>query len=148
MNKNIFPNGCGVLSLNDLDYQKIASDSIKKDLVDWCKADRQKWLTKPINEIYNNLYLPTRNERYNSLPNDVKAEYVEKNKPYGISMDEIKTNALLRYAIERVKLYGTKEKFIELNGEYAFERFFCKEAGSKLDTRWETVKELLDKGFD
>ena len=116
MKNEKFPNGCGVLSLNDLDYEKIAADSLK--------------------------------ERFDALPEETKAEYIEKHIVFGISMDAIKTNAMLRYAIERVKLYGTREKFIEANGEYAFNRFFVKEKGSQLDTRWETIEELINKGFD
>lgn len=148
MKNEKFPNGCGVLSLDDLDYEKIAADSLKKDLVDWCKADRQKWLTMAVNDIYGNLYLPTRKERFDALSEETKAEYIEKHIVFGISMDTIKTNAMLRYAIERIKLYGTREKFIEANGEYAFNRFFVKEKGSQLDTRWETIEELINKGFD
>lgn len=34
MKNKKFPNGCGVLLLDDLDYEKIAADSLKKDLVD------------------------------------------------------------------------------------------------------------------
>ena len=148
MKNEKFPNGCGVLSFDDLDYEKIAADSLKKDLVDWCKADRQKWLTRAVNDIYDNLYLPTRKERFDALPEEKKAEHIEKHIAFGISMDMIKTNAMLRYAMERVKMYGTREKFIEVNGEYAFNRFFVKEKGSQLDTRWETIEELINNGFD
>ena len=148
MRNEIYPNGCGILSLDDLDYNKMASESLKKDLVDWCKADRQKWLTRTVNDIYDNLYLPTRKERFDELPEETKVEYIEKHIVFGISMDTIKTNAMLRYAVERVKLYGTREKFIEVHGEYAFNRFFVKEKGSQLDTRWETIEELINKGFD
>ena len=148
MRNEVYPNGCGLLSLDDLDYNKIASDSLKKDLVDWCKADRQKWLTEPLNHVYNNLYLPMRKEKFESLPEEVRNEYTEKKKVFGVDMDTIKTHAMLRYAIERIKLYGTKEKFIEIHGEYAFNRFFVKEKGSKIDTRWETIEELIKTGFD
>ena len=148
MRNEIYPNGCGILSLDDVDYNKIAAESLKKDLVDWCKADRQKWLTRAANDIYDNLYLPIRKERFDALPEEVKAEYIEKHIVFGISMDMIKTNAMLRYAVERVKLYGTREKFIEVHGEYAFNRFFVKEKGAQLDTRWETIVDLIEKGFD
>jgi hypothetical protein len=148
MRNEKYHNGCELLSLDDLDYNKIASESLKKDLVDWCKADRKKWLDKPLNYVYSNLYLPIRSERFSSLPNEEKNNYIEKKKAFGIGMDSIKTNAMLRYAIERIKFYGTKENFIEAHGEYAFNRFFAKEPGSKLDTRWETIEELIKNGFD
>lgn len=148
MRNEIYQNGCGILALDDLDYAKIASESLKKDLVDWCKADRQKWLREDVKTIYDDLYLPTREERFNSLPEEVRNEYIEKHIVFGISMDMIKTNAMLRYSIARVKHYGTREKFIEVHGEYAFNRFFTKEPKSKLDTRWETIEELIKSGFD
>ena len=149
MKKEKFPNGCEVLSIDDVDYQKIAQDSLKKDLIDWCKADRVKWLREPLNAIYANLYLPTRKEKFDNLPLEEKAKYLkEGGKTFGISMDMIKNNAMIRYAIERVKMYGSPEKFIEVHGEYAFNRFFVKETGAKLDTRWETIVELITNGFD
>ena len=147
MRKKKFPNNCELLSLDDLDYNKIASESLKKDLVDWCKADRKEWIDKPLNHVYAALYLPTREKIFSSLSDEEKNDYIEKKKAFGISMDAIKTNAMLRYAIERAKFYGSKEKFIETHGEYAFKRFFIKESGSKLDTRWETIEELIKKGF-
>jgi hypothetical protein len=148
MKNEIYPNGCAILSFDDLDYNRIAQDSLKKDLVDWCKADREKWLKEAVNTIYDELYIPTRAERFENLPDDVRNEYIEKKKVFGISCDVIKCNALIRYAIERVKMYGTKEKFIEIHGEEAFNRFFLKEAGAKLDTRWEIIEELIENGFD
>lgn len=148
MKNEVFPNGCAVLSFDDLDYNKINEDSLKKDLIDWCKADRVKWLREPLNALYNDLYVPTRKMRFESLPSEVRNEYIEKNKVFGISMDMIKSNAMIRQAIARVKMYGTPEKFIEAHGEYAFNRFFVKETGAKLDTRWETIIELMNNGFD
>ena len=148
MKNEIFPSGCAILSVDDLNYDKIAQDSFKKDLVDWCKADREKWLREDLNTIYRDLYLPIRQQRFNELPEDKKTELIEKNQSFGISMDMIKSNAMIRYAIERVKTYGTKENFIETHGEYAFNRFFLREAGAKLDTRWEVIEELIKNGFD
>ena len=143
-----FPNGCEVLSIDDLDYEKIALESLKKDLIDWCKADRNKWLDKPVNDIYRNLYIPIRKERFESLPPEELEKYIKDNKPFGISMDMIKNNSMIRYAIARIKMYGTPEKFIEVHGEYAFRRFFIKEKGASTDTRWEVIEELINKGFD
>ena len=138
-----YPNGCGWLRVDDLDAEKIALESVKKDLIDWCKADRGKWLTEPLNAIYANLYIPIRNERFNSLPEE------DKDKPFGIKMDIIKNNALIRYNIERVKMYGSPEKFIEAHGEFIFNRVFCKpEKGSKLDLSWKSIEEKINNGFD
>jgi hypothetical protein len=148
MKNEEFQNGCAILSFDDLDYDKIAQESLKKDLVDWCKADREKWLREDVKVIYDDLYLPIRKERFDSLPEEEKSKYFEKNLPFGINMDMIKSNAIIRYAIERVKLYGTKDKFIEVHGEYALNRFFVREPGSKLDTRWETIEELIKTGFN
>lgn len=131
MKREIFTNGCEILSFDDLDYAKISSDSMKKDLIDWCETDREIWINQDVKTIYNNLYLPARDK-----------------KGLSINMDTIKHNAMLRYAIERIKLYKTKENFIKVHGEYAYNRFFLKEKGSKLDTRWETVEELIKNGFD
>ena len=144
MKNEVFNNGCAKLSFDDLDYNKINLESLKKDLIDWCKADRKKWLREAVNTIYDDLYIPTRIERFNNLPEEIKKE----KKAFGISCDTIKSNALIRQAIERIKLYGTREKFIEVHGEYAFNRFFAKETGAKLDTRWETIEELIKNGFD
>ena len=143
-----FPNGCEVLSIDDLNYEKIDQESLKKDLIDWCKADRKEWLDKPVNVIYNDLYLPIRKVRFFSLPDEDREKYINDNKPFGISMDMIKNNAMLRYAVARIKMYGSKEKFIEVHGEYAFNRFFTKEKGASTDTRWEVIEELINKGFD
>lgn len=137
-----FNNGNGVIVVNDIDHDKIAHESFKKDLIDWCKADRKEWLKNDLNTIYNVLYLPTRKEKFDLLTDE------EKKKPFGISMDTIKSNAMLRYAIARVKLYGNKDNFIKEHGEFVFNRFFVKEKGSSLDTRWETVEELIKNGFD
>ena len=143
-----FPNGCEVLSIDDLNYEKIDQESLKKGLIDWCKADRNKWLDKPVNAIYNDLYLPIRKVRFDSLPDEDREKYIKDNKPFGISMDMIKNNSMIRYAIARIKMYGTPEKFIEVHGEYAFRRFFIKEKGASTDTRWEVIEELINKGFD
>jgi len=149
MKRESFPNGCEVLSINDLNYEKIAQDSLKKDLVDWCKANREEWLKMDVNIIYEALYIPTRKVLFDALPLEEKAEYLKKGgKTFGISMDAIKNNAMIRYAIEYVKMYGSPEAFIKAHGEYAFNRFFTKEAGAKLDTRWETIVGLIDNGFD
>lgn len=137
-----FNNGCGVIELHDLDFDKIAQESLKKDLIDWCKADRKEWVKEDLNTIYNVLYLPTRNYRFVRLSDE------DKKKPFGVSMDTIKSNAMLRYAIARVKLYGSKENFIKEHGEFVFNRFFVKEKGSSLDTRWESIEELIKNGFD
>lgn len=148
MKNEVFNNGCAKLSFDDLDYDKINEDSLKKDLIDWCKGGRKKWLREAVKAIYDDLYIPTRKERFNNLPEEVKNELIEKKKVFGISCDVIKNNASIRQAIARIKLYGTKEKFIEVHGEYAFNRFFVKETGAKLDTRWETIEELIKNGFD
>lgn len=145
MRIDIFPNGCGVSSLDDLDYNKIASESLKIDLIDWCKGDREKWLRTSVNDVYDNLYLPTRKERFESLPKDVKNEYIEKNKVFGINMDTIKSNALIRYAMARVKYYGTKENFISKHGDFALERYFPED--SKASISWEKAEELINNGF-
>lgn len=143
MNINYYKNCCITLSFDDLDYNKIASESLKKDLVDWCKADRKKWLRTSVNYIYEQLYLPTRKKRFDSLPEEEQIKYVKEKKPFGISMDVIKKNALYRYNIERIKMYKTKENFIKVHGEYAFNRFFCGP-----DLEWETIEDLIIKGFD
>jgi hypothetical protein len=149
MKNESFDNGCAILSFDDIDYNKIAAESLKKDLVDWCKADREKWLRRAVNDIYDNLYLPTRKERFESLSEEEKEKYSKEKKPFGISMDAIKKNALYRYNIERMKIYGSPEKFIEVHGEYAFNRFFCAPDGhSKLDLRLELMVELIKNGFD
>ena len=149
MKNEIYPNGCAILSFDDLNYNKIAQDSFKKDLIDWCKADREKWLREDVKAIYDDLYLPTRNDRFENLPDDVRNEYIEKKKVFGIDNNIIKKNALYRYNIERIKMYGSKEKFIEAHGQYAFDRFFCiPEDGSKLDLSWEFIEELMKNGFD
>ena len=137
-----FNNGCGIIKLDDIDYDKIIQDSYKKDLIDWCNADRKEWLREDLNTIYNVLYLATRNYRYERLDEE------EKKKPFGLSMDTVKSNAMLRYAIARVKLYGSKENFIKEHGEVVFNRFFTKEKGSTLDTRWETIEGLIKENFD
>ena len=138
----VFNNGCGVITLDDIDYKKIVIDSLKKDLIDWCKADRERWLGEEINTIYRALYIPTRTVWFNDLDEE------SKKKPFGINMDTIKSNAMLRYAIARVKLYGSKENFIKEHGEEVFNRFFTKDKGSSLDTRWETLEGLIEKGFN
>ena len=138
----VFNNGCGIIKINDIDYDKIAYESFKKDLIDWCKADRKEWLKNDLNTIYNALYIPTRNAMFNELDEE------SKKKPFGINMDMIKSNAMRRYAIERVKLYGTKENFIKEHGKFVFDRFFTKDKGSSLDTRFETIEELIKTGFD
>jgi len=137
-----FNNGCGVIELHDLDFDKIAQESLKKDLIDWCKADRKEWLKNDLKAIYNVLYIPTRKHRFDLLSDE------DKKKPFGVSMNTIKSNTMLRYAIARVKLYGSKENFIKEHGEFVFNRFFVKEKDSSLDTRWETVEELIKNGFD
>jgi hypothetical protein len=143
MINEIYPNGCGILSINDINAEKISLESLKKDLIDWCKADRKKWLVEPLNAIYANLYKPTRDERFNSLSEE------EKKKPFGINMDIIKINAMIRYNIERIKMYGSPEKFIEKYGEFIFNRIFCKpEKNSKLDLRWEIIENKMNNGFD
>lgn len=137
-----YNNGCGRIIINDINYEEIALDSLKKDLIDWCKADRKEWLKNDLNAIYEALYIPTRNARFEELDEEARK------KPFGINMDMIKSNAMLRYAIARVKLYGTKEKFIKQHGEFVFNRFFVKEKGSGLDTRWETVEKIIEDGFE
>jgi len=149
MRNEIYQNGCGLLSVDDIDAEKISLESLKKDLIDWCKVDRKKWLAEPLNVIYANLYKPTRDERFNSLSEEDKKEYIEKNKPFGINMDIIKNNAMIRYNIERVKIYRSPEKFIELYGEFVFNRVFCKpEKGSKLDLSWKFIEDKMNNGFD
>ena len=65
-----------------------------------------------------------------------------------MEIKEVNISELPEETIDGVKMYGTPEKFIEVNGEYAFNRFFVKETGAKLDTRWETIIELMNNGFD
>ena len=137
-----FNNGCGVIELHDLNFDEVAQESLKKDLIDWCKADRKEWLKNDLKAIYDALYMPTRKHRFDLLSDE------EKKKPFGISMDTIKSNAMLRYAIARVKLYGSKENFIKEHGEFVFNRLFVKEKGSSLDTRWESIEGLIKNGFD
>lgn len=108
----------------------------------WYKADRKKWLKNDLNTIYNVLYIPIRNEKFSKLDDEAKE------KPFGLSMDVVKRNAMLRYAIARVKLYGTIDNFIKEHGEFVFHRFFNKEKGSGLDTRWENIEALIENGFD
>ena len=56
---------------------------------------------------------------------------------------------MIRYNIERVKMYGSPEKFIEIHGEFVFKRVFCKpEKGSKLDLSWEFIEKLIEDGFE
>ena len=130
------------LRLGILNYRVEFIDSLKKDLIDWCKADRERWLGEEINTIYRDLDIPTRTIWFNDLDEE------SKKKPFGINMDTIKSNAMLRYAIARVKLYGSKENFIKEHGEVVFDRFFTKEKGSTLDTRWETIEGLIKENFD
>jgi hypothetical protein len=134
-----YNNGCGRIIINDINYEEIALDSLKKDLIDWCKADREKWLKNDLNTIYEALYIPTRKARFELLDDEVKK------KPFGINMDVIKGNAMLRYAIARVKLYNSSENFIKEHGEFVFNRFFRKDGN--LDTRWETIEELIKNNF-
>ena len=137
-----FNGGCGVIEINDINIAEIEHDSLKKDLIDWCKADRKEWLKNDLKTIYNVLYIPTRVERFNNLTEE------EKKKPFGIHMDTIKGHAIIRQAIARVKKYGTKENFISQHGEDVFNRFFLHEKGTKLDTRWEVIENLIKDGFD
>ena len=142
MKKEKFPNGCEVLSIDDVDYQKIAQDSLKKDLIDWCKADRKEWLRNDLNTIYNVLYIPTRTAMFDKLSDE------EKKKPFGIQMDTIKNNCIIRQAVARVKMCGTKENFIAQHGEHVFNRFFRHDKGTTLDTRWEVIEDLIKNGFE
>jgi hypothetical protein len=135
-----YNNGCGRIIINDINYEEIALDSLKKDLIDWCKADREEWLKNDLNTIYETLYIPARNARFEELDEEAKK------KPFGINMDAIKGNAMLRYAIARVKLYGSSENFIKEHGEFVFNRFFRKDGN--LDTRWETIEELIKNNFN
>jgi hypothetical protein len=135
-----YNNGCGRIIINDINYEEIALDSLKKDLIDWCKADREEWLKNDLNTIYETLYIPTRNARFEELDEEAKK------KPFGINMDIIKGNAMLRYAIARVKLYCSSENFIKEHGEFVFNRFFRKDGN--LDTRWETIEELIKNNFN
>ena len=135
-----YNNGCGRIIINDINYEEIALDSLKKDLIDWCKADREKWLKNDLNTIYEALYIPTRKARFELLDDEAKK------KPFGINMDIIKGNAMLRYAIARVKLYNSSENFIKEHGEFVFNRFFRKDGN--LDTRWETIEELIKNNFN
>ena len=63
-----------------------------------------------------------------------------------------KLKELLRaYFIEGSKqaaIPGTVENFIKEHGEAVFNRFFTKEKGSTLDTRWETIEGLIKENFD
>ena len=135
-----YNNGCGRIIINDINYEKIALDSFKKDLIDWCKADREEWLKNDLNTIYEALYIPTRKAKFELLDDEAKK------KPFGINMDVIKGNAMLRYAIARVKLYNSSENFIKEHGEFVFNRFFRKDGN--LDTRWETIEELIKNNFN
>ena len=135
-----YNNGCGRIIINDINYEKIALDSFKKDLIDWCKADREEWLKNDLNTIYEALYSPTRKARFELLDDEAKK------KPFGINMDVIKGNAMLRYAIASVKLYNSSENFIKEHGEFVFNRFFRKDGN--LDTRWETIEELIKNNFN
>ena len=137
-----FNGGCGVTELYDIDNDFIAKDSLKKDLIDWCKADRKEWLKNDLNTIYNVLYIPTRIARFNELSDE------DKKKPFGIHMDTIKNNCIIRQAVARVKMYGTKENFIAQHGEYVFDRFFRHDKGTVLDTRWEVIEDLIKNGFE
>ena len=137
-----FNGGCGVIEMHDLDFDFIANDSLKKDLIDWCKADRKEWLKNDLNTIYNVLYIPTRVARFNELSDE------EKKKPFGIHMDTIKNNCITRQAVARVKMYGTKENFIDQHGEHVFNRFFRHDKGTVLDTRWELIEDLIKNGFE
>ena len=137
-----FNGGCGVIELHDIDNDFIAKDSLKKDLVDWCKADRKEWLKNDLKSVYNVLYIPTRIARFNELSEE------EKKKPFGIHMDTIKNNCIIWQAVARVKMYGTKENFIAQHGEHVFNRFFRHDKGTVLDTRWEVIEDLIKNGFE
>ena len=137
-----FNGGCGVIEMNDLDFDFIAKDSLKKDLIDWCKADRKEWLRNDLNTIYNVLYIPTRTAMFDKLSDE------EKKKPFGVQMDTIKNNCIIRQAVARVKMCGTKENFIARHGEYVFNRFFRHDKGTTLDTRWEAIEDLIKNGFE
>lgn len=137
-----FNGGCGVIEMNDLDFDFIAKDSLKKDLIDWCKADRKEWLRNDLNTIYNVLYIPTRTAMFNKLSDE------EKKKPFGVQMDTIKNNCIIRQAVARVKMCGTRENFIAQYGEHVFNRFFRHDKGTTLDTRWEVIEDLIKNGFE
>ena len=137
-----FNGGCGVIEMNDLDFDFIAKDSLKKDIIDWCKADRKEWLRNDLNTIYNVLYIPTRTAMFNKLSDE------DKKKPFGIQMDTIKNNCIIRQAVARVKMCGTKENFIAQHGEHVFNRFFRHDKGTTLDTRWEVIEDLIKNGFE
>ena len=126
-----FPNGCSVISANDIDYDKIASESLKKDLIDWCKADRKVWLRRDLNEFYRTIYVSTRKARFNFALLDAETDkdvedLLTGKKKIGLNMDTIKKNALIRYNIERIKMYGSVENCIAELGENVFNRLFSK----------------------
>ena len=157
MNKGkivVFPNGCGVISANDIDYDKIALESLKKDLIDWCKADRKVWLRRDLNEFYRTIYVSTKKARFNFALLDAETEkdvedLLTGKKKIGINMDAIKKNALIRYNIERIKIYGSVENCIAELGKEVFDRLFSKpDKQSKIDLQWETIQNLMENGFN
>ena len=149
-----FPNGCSVISANDIDYDKIASESLKKDLIDWCKADRKVWLRRDLNEFYRTIYVSTRKARFNFALLDAETDkdvedLLTGKKKIGLNMDTIKKNALIRYNIERIKMYGSVENCIAELGENVFNRLFSKpDKHTKIDLRWETIQKIMEDGFD
>lgn len=134
-----------ITSLNDIDCDKINSESVKKDYIDWCKADRKKWLKEGLNAIYERLYLPIRKARWDALSDAEKYNDKGEPKPFGIDMNSIKSHATYRILIERVKQYNSKDDFIERYGNDIYNHIFYKDG--KANYRWEYIEELISKGL-